>query len=85
MSKKVLMFSATWCGPCKQAKPLFQKLSEERSDVQFEIVDIDEQKELTEQFAIAGVPTFVILENGTESKRLIGGANVKKLNEALGG
>ena len=26
--KKVLMFSATWCGPCRQAKPVFNQLKE---------------------------------------------------------
>lgn len=84
MSKKVLMFSASWCGPCKQAKPKFAQISEEVKDVQFEVVDIDENSALAEEYNIAGVPTFVILEEGKETQRLVGAAFVNKVKEALG-
>lgn len=81
--KKVVMFSASWCNPCKQAKPVFQQLKESRSDVQFEVVDIDENRDMANNFGITGVPTFMLIEDGEEVKRLVGAANVTKIKEVL--
>jgi thioredoxin 1 len=81
--KKVVMFSASWCNPCKQAKPVFQQLKESRSDVQFEIVDIDENRDMANDYNITGVPTFLLIEDNEEVKRLVGAANVTKIKEVL--
>lgn len=85
--KKVVMFSASWCGPCKQAKPVFyslaSSLSESRKDLQFEVIDIDENSDMASDYNIAGVPTFMIIENGEEIERLVGASNVTKLRERL--
>lgn len=79
------MFSAAWCSPCKQAKPVFQQLKETIKDVQFEIVDIDEQHEMAQDFNITGVPTFMLIEDNEEVKRLVGAQNVVRVKDLLGG
>ena len=81
--KKVLMFSASWCGPCKMSKPIFNQIKESRQDVDFEVVDIDENQKLATDYNITGVPTFVVLENNAEVQRIVGGGNVNKLKEIL--
>lgn len=81
--KKVLMFSASWCGPCKAAKPVFMQLKESTQAVDFQVIDVDENQKLATDYNISGVPTFVVLENGVEVQRLVGGANVSKLKEVL--
>ena len=78
------MFSAAWCSPCKQAKPVFQQLKETIKDVEFEIVDIDEQHEMAQDFDIRGVPTFMLIEDNEEVKRLVGAQNVVRVKELLG-
>jgi len=81
--KKVIMFSAQWCAPCKQAKPVFQQLAESARDMQFEIVDIDENHAMAQDYDIRGVPTFMLIENDEEVSRIVGAQNVAKVKEFL--
>ena len=81
--KKVFMFSASWCGPCRQAKPVFNQLKESTTGVEFEVVDIDENPVMANNFNITGVPSFVVMENEKEVERLVGGAHVTKLKQVL--
>jgi len=83
--KKVVMFSASWCGPCRQAKPVFNEISKEFEDVNFSVVDIDENHKLATDYNISGVPTFIILNEDTEIDRVVGGGNVRKIRDLLRG
>ncbi|HNC29066.1 MAG TPA: TlpA disulfide reductase family protein, partial [Cyclobacteriaceae bacterium] len=38
---KVINFWATWCAPCVKEMPLFEKLGQERTDVQVTFVSMD--------------------------------------------
>ena len=77
--KKVIMFSADWCGPCKATKPHFNTLKESVNSVEYQLVDVDEEAHLAEQFNIRAVPTFVLLNGTQEVARMSGGATVDKL------
>ena len=81
--KKVVMFSASWCNPCKQAKPVFQQLKSTYPQVQFEVVDIDEHRDMAQDFNVTGVPTFMVIENNEEVSRLVGAQNVVRVKELL--
>lgn len=67
--KKVLKFSATWCGPCKM---LSKTLSTVESPIPIEEVDIDANPTLTQQLRVRGVPTLVIVDDDVEVKRKVG-------------
>jgi thioredoxin 1 len=67
--KKVLKFSAVWCGPCKMLTKTLQNI---QTNVEIEEIDIEQNTELTQQYRIRGVPTLVLVENDVEVKRFVG-------------
>lgn len=72
----VAKFTAPWCGACKTIQPTYEKVAQELSQAYtFVAVDIDKAKELSQEFNIKGIPTFIFFKEGKEvdsSKRIIG-------------
>jgi thioredoxin 1 len=75
-SNTIIDFSAKWCGPCKQMKPHFEKVEEfmthTNTELNFVTIDVDDEEDLALQYNIQGMPTLVLLENGTEVDRHVG-------------
>jgi thioredoxin 1 len=69
---KVKRFTAAWCGPCKQLAPLFEQLQSEYSNVLFETIDVDNNKEETMNYMVTSVPTVVIEKDGQMAGRYTG-------------
>ena len=71
----VIQFSASWCAPCKQLKPVMEKLSENYKDrANFYITDIENDGINTGSAAgIRGVPTVIVYRKGQEISRTVGG------------
>uniref|UniRef100_A0A0D9WHR7 Thioredoxin domain-containing protein n=1 Tax=Leersia perrieri TaxID=77586 RepID=A0A0D9WHR7_9ORYZ len=68
----VVKFSATWCGPCRNAAPLFAELSVKHPEIVFMSVDVDEMPGLVTQFDIRATPTFIFMKD-KEIDKLVGG------------
>lgn len=55
---------ATWCGPCQQMNPIFDQLEKELGDkCKFAKLNVDEARELSIQYGVTSVPTFVFIKN----------------------
>lgn len=67
--KRVLRFTASWCGPCKS---LAKTLEEIKTDLPIEVYDIDENQSLATEYGIRGVPTMIMMNENVEEKRLVG-------------
>lgn len=79
---KILKFSASWCGPCKQLAFMLASLGDLGVPVQE--VDVDENAELTAQYEIRGVPTMVLLDDeDKELGRLVGAPTAIRVREWL--
>ena len=60
----LLDFWAEWCGPCRSFAPVFEKASEEPSDVVFGKIDTEDQRELAGGFGITSIPTLAAFREG---------------------
>jgi thiol-disulfide isomerase/thioredoxin len=79
---EILYFSATWCGPCKMFKPIFDQFISEHPEVECKFIDV-EQSEGYEHFRVMAVPTIIFLKNGIECERLSGSKSKKVLEQTL--
>ena len=69
---KLLVFSASWCGPCKQMAPAVDELAQEYPGQVFKY-DADVEVELRTRYKVQAVPTLVIVdEHGEEVRRTLG-------------
>lgn len=64
--KKVIVFSAPWCAPCRMFKPVLDNITKELG-VPFYAVNIDESPELASELGIRSVPTTFIYNNCVQS------------------
>jgi thiol-disulfide isomerase/thioredoxin len=76
---EVLFFNASWCGPCRQMKPIVTAMK--REGFRMRDVDVDKNRGLAEKYGIHSVPTFVFVENGAEVNRFSGGTTAEHLRQ----
>ena len=67
----VLYFTAEWCNPCQRTRPVAEELKRDGL-IDFIFVDADSEIELLQKFGIKSVPTYILLEDGREVKRMNG-------------
>ncbi len=69
----VLDFWATWCGPCQLQGPELEKFAQaNEGKIKAAKINVDDQPELAAQFGVQSIPTLVLVQNGTEAKRVVG-------------
>lgn len=68
----LLVFSASWCGPCLSAERAGVYQAVEEAGYPVTKIDVDQDKTLANSFSIRAMPTLVIRKNGVEVRRIIG-------------
>ena len=68
--KKILYFSAAWCGPCKTLGPIIESLA---GQINYQKIDVDNNQDLSIQYGVRNIPTLILLdENGEVKGRKVG-------------
>lgn len=69
--KNVFFFTADWCGDCRFILPAMPEIEAMFPDYQFIEVNRDQYIDVASQWNIFGIPSFVVIEDGTELGRLV--------------
>jgi len=81
-------FWANWCGPCKMAGPVIDQLEKDYAGkIKVGKLDVDENPQISQKYAVMSIPTVIIFKDGKEIKRQVGFPGkegyIKILEEAL--
>ena len=69
--KKILYFSAPWCGPCKQFGPIMDRISQ--TGILVEKVNVDNAPAVAAAYNVRSVPTVIVVNStGNEISRSVG-------------
>jgi thiol-disulfide isomerase/thioredoxin len=80
----VLYFTAEWCNPCERTRPIAEELKRD-GVIDFIFVDADTELELLQKFGIKSIPTYILLEDGEEVKRINGAKTREQFLEFVNG
>lgn len=79
----VLYFTAEWCNPCQRTRPIAEDLKRDGL-VDFVFVDADSEIELVKKFGIKSIPTYILIKDGLEIKRMNGAKTKQDFLDFIG-
>jgi thioredoxin 1 len=82
--KQLIFFSAQWCAACQTMKPTVEQISKQMN-VSINKIDTDYDVSYTTEYNVKSIPTLILLENGKETKRLVGTQSENKIKEFING
>lgn len=79
--KKLLHFSApSWCVPCQKTQPIVDSFISNNQDIEYKYIDVDKDPQLSSEYQVLGVPTFIFYRDGKQVNRHIGVITENQLN-----
>jgi thioredoxin 1 len=63
---------AAWCAPCRMLSPIIEQLSEEKTNIAFAKLDVDQNRMITMRYGIMSIPTLLYFKNGKLVDKTLG-------------
>lgn len=76
-------FWAPWCGPCRMFGPIFEKASENHSDITFLKVNTEQEQQLAAAAMISSIPTLMAFRDGIAVFRQSGALPAEALEDLI--
>ena len=72
---------AEWCGPCKMIAPILDEIADEYSGkLTVAKLNIDENQETPQKYAVRGIPTLMIFKDGEVAATKVGAVSKSQLS-----
>ena len=68
----VVDFWAPWCGPCKNVTRALEELAGEIDEVEFVMLDIDDNPSTAARYDVLSIPTVILFAEGLPAETVIG-------------
>jgi thioredoxin 1 len=79
-------FWAEWCGPCKAIGPALEEIGKELAGkVTVAKVNIDDNPETPNAFAVTGIPTLILFKDGKPAATQVGALPKSRLKDWIAG
>ncbi|MEA3463856.1 MAG: thioredoxin [Patescibacteria group bacterium] len=78
-------FFAPWCAPCKLMAPVIEELIKdyEGKNVKIGSLDIEENRQIAEQYNIMSIPTTILFKHGKIIEQVVGYQNKESLQQII--
>ena len=77
----ILDYWAEWCGPCRMIAPILDEIADEYADrIRVAKINIDENQETPQKYAVRGIPTLMIFKEGNVAGTKVGAVSKSQLS-----
>ncbi len=63
---------ADWCMPCQMIAPVIEEISNEKTEVEFFKINVDETPEVAIKYGVSSIPTLLIFKDGELVNKAVG-------------